>query len=311
MASKPMASHGTGKSSNSTKNSALAVFETFRTAHADHIQLLPFDGLCCVLELSRHGCASCAPSRRVTFLRRRGEAHPSTSSSSARAAAPPSMAAAAAEAAAAATVRCPFLFEYTPNAPLSATHPPSAGAGRCSRRRADVVRAAAPRAAGCRPCWGLRCALAQRRSPSPCALAAAARARSRRLSRRPGPPCHACSCPVRWLSRRRRRGPAAAASAATRRDRACVRVARIVARDDAARLDSLSRAGARDRDLGQQPRRGTGRHARRAPRPGARAWARPRAPGVLSPPTTSRAPLLLLTLSRGSCAVRRPCARRA
>ena len=100
-----------------------------------------FDGLCCVLELSRHGCASCAPSRRVTFLRRRGEAHPSTSSSSARAAAPPSMAAAA-EAAAAATVRCPFLFEYTPNAPLSATHPPSAGAGRCSRRRADVARAA-------------------------------------------------------------------------------------------------------------------------------------------------------------------------
>ena len=113
-------------------------------------------------QLFRRGCASCAPPRRVAFLRRGARRPHPTSSSSAAAAAAPSMAVAAAAAAAAG--RCVALS--LSSSPLRATYPSSSGAGRCWQRRTDAVRWAARRPAGCR----VRRCLRYARAPLPPSL---------------------------------------------------------------------------------------------------------------------------------------------
>ena len=108
--------------------------------------------------------------------------------------------------------------------------------------------------------------------------------------------------------RRRRRQPPQRGGAIGRPGGVCHAGRRGCTRG-AAWLDSRVRAGARAQDLGRQPRRGTARRLRHAPRRGAHSQAPPRALAALQDHSMPLAPLLLLTLTCDSCGVRRPTAR--
>ena len=241
---------------------------------------------------------------------RRGARRPHpTSSSSAAAAAAPSVAAAAAAAAAAGTVRgslplliappcdLPILFWrwQVLAAPYGRGTVGGAASGGLSGAPVPPVRARA--ASAVPPSHPQLRSLARALALSPAALA---RPTAHRVAR------HAASADANV--RRRRRQPPQRGGAIGRPGGVCHAGRRGCTRG-AAWLDSRVRAGARAQDLGRQPRRGTARRLRHAPRRGAHAQAPPRALAALQDHSMPLAPLLLLTLTCDSCGVRRPTAR--
>ena len=194
----------------------------------------------------------------------------------------------------------------TPFSPLRATQSSSAGAVRCLRRRADVARSDAPRAAGCRPCRRLRCARAAPPSLARPLLPAPRHGHSRARSPSFPPPWPA-------LLRLQLPGtllvpmPTPGAGAVSRRSEAARSggtEARVQAADVAAREAPRGSSLACAQVLGCKISAASPGGAQGAVSDALRAEVR--APGLtraLSPPSTPRAPLLLLTFLRGSWAV--------